>query len=313
MCGSGTALGSGPGPEETVVQQSGFEVYRCDGRRRERRRARGDMATVTVIVTTYNRPDALAAVLEGFRVQDNRDFEMVIADDGSTEDTGKLILGLMTHMPFPIRHVWQEDRGFRAAAVRNRTVAASQGDYLIFVDGDCIPFPDFVGGHRALAEPGWFVAGNRILMSRLFTDRVLREKIPVHLWGSLKWSFARVRGWINRFVPIIRLPDGRYRKLNATQWQGAKTCNLAVWRHDLIKVNGFDERYQGWGHEDADLVVRLIRAGVRRKEARFAAPVLHLWHPQIDRRRVSENVSMLKDILASDRTVAENGLEQYLR
>jgi len=271
------------------------------------------MAAVTVIVTTYNRPDALGAVLEGFRVQDNRDFEMVIADDGSTEDTAKLIAELMAHMPFPVRHVWQEDRGFRAAAVRNRAVAAAQGDYLIFLDGDCIPFPDFVGRHLALAEPGWFVAGNRILLSRLFTDRVLREKIPIHSWGFLRWSFARVRGWINRFVPIIRLPDGGYRRLKATQWQGAKTCNLAAWRHDLIKVNGFDERYQGWGHEDADLVVRLIRAGVQRKEARLAVPVLHLWHPRIDRAGRVRNLSLLKDILASDRTVAENGLEQYLR
>lgn len=271
------------------------------------------MAAVTVIVTTYNRPDALGAVLEGFRVQENRDFEMVIADDGSTEDTAKLIAELMTHMPFPVHHVRQEDRGFRAAAVRNRAVAAARGDYLVFVDGDCIPFPDFVGGHLALAEPGWFVAGNRILLSPLFTDRVLREKIPINLWGLLKWSLARVRGWINRLIPIIRLPDGGYRKLKATQWQGAKTCNLGVWRRDLIRVNGFDERYQGWGHEDADLVVRLIRAGVQRKDARFAVPVLHLWHPQIDRADLVRNVALLNHVLASDRIVAENGLEQYLR
>ena len=270
------------------------------------------MATVSVIITTYNRPDALAAVLEGFRVQSNHDFEAVIADDGSTEDTAHLIQEVSGKMPFLLHHVWQEDKGFRASAVRNRAIAASRGDYVIFVDGDCIPFPDFIATHHRLAERGWFVSGNRILMSRLFTERVLAEKLPVHSWGSLKWVYARMRGWINRVLPLLRLPDARLRKHKRDRWEGAKTCNLAVWREDLLRVNGFDERYQGWGHEDADLVVRLIRSKVWRKEARCAVPVLHLWHPQVERTDLSDNVSRLQAVLCESNIVARQGLGQHL-
>ncbi len=270
------------------------------------------MAAASVIITTYNRPDALAAVLEGFRVQSNHDFEAVIADDGSTDETAHLIRRMSERLPFPVHHVWQEDKGFRAAAVRNRAIAASHGDYVIFVDGDCIPLPDFIASHFRLAERGWFVSGNRILMSRLFTGRVLAEKLPVHSWGSLQWMCARMRGWINRVLPLLRLPYGRLRKHKRDQWEGAKTCNLAIWREDLLRVNGFDERYQGWGHEDADLVVRLIRSKVWRKEARFSVPVLHLWHPHVERAGLADNVSRLQAVLREGNIAARQGLHQHL-
>ncbi len=271
------------------------------------------MAKASVIIATYNRPDTLVAVLEGFKVQSNRDFEVVIADDGSREDTAELIGDLAEQMPFPVRHVWQEDRGFRLAAIRNRAILGSSGDYLIFLDGDCIPFPDFVATHLSLAEIGWFAAGNRILMTRLFTKRVLAEKLPVHSWGLLKWVHARMRGWINRLLPLLRLPDGMFRKRNAYRWEGAKTCNLGVWRKDLFRIDGFDERYEGWGQEDADLVVRLIRAKVKRKEARFAVPVLHLWHPDIECSGLSDNVSRLEDVLKSTNTDAQEGLRRHVK
>jgi glycosyltransferase involved in cell wall biosynthesis len=165
------------------------------------------MAKTSVIISTYNRPDALAAVLEGFRNQSKTDFEVVIADDGSTQDTADLIGHLARQMPFAVRHVWQEDKGFRAAAARNRAIAASSGDYLIFVDGDCIPFPDFITTHLRLAESGLFVAGNRILMNPSFTRRVLAEELPVHSWAVLKWVYARIRGWINRRIWMGRGKD----------------------------------------------------------------------------------------------------------
>ncbi len=271
------------------------------------------MAKASVIIATYNRPDTLVAVLEGFKFQSNRDFEVVVADDGSTEDTVDLISDLAKQMPFPVRHVWQEDRGFRLAAIRNRAILGSSGDYLIFLDGDCIPFPDFIATHLSLAEIGWFVAGNRILMRRFFTRRVLAEKLPVHSWSLLKWVHARIRGWINRLLPLLRLPDGRFRKREPDRWDKARGCNLAMWRQDLFKVNGFDEMYEGWGHEDADLVVRLIRAKVWRKEGRFALPVLHLWHPEIERTRLSDNVSRLHDVLHSSNILAHEGVRRHLK
>jgi len=271
------------------------------------------MAKTSVIITTYNRPDALAAVLEGFRNQSKTDFEVVIADDGSTQDTADLIGHLGRQMRFPVRHVWQEDKGFRAAAARNRAIAASSGDYVIFVDGDCILFPDFIVTHLRLAESAWFVSGNRILMNPSFTRRVLAEKLPVHSWAVLKWVYARIHGWINRLLPLLRLPDGMFRKRNAYRWEGAKTCNLGVWRKDLFRIDGFDERYEGWGQEDAELVVRLIRTKVWRKEARFAVPVLHLWHPDIECSGLSDNVSRLEDVLKSTNTDAQEGLRRHVK
>lgn len=264
-----------------------------------------------VIVTTYNRPDALAAVLDGFLAQDACDFELLIADDGSTDDTRRLIESYARHAPFALRHVWQEDLGFRPAAARNRALAATAADYVVFTDGDCVPPPDFVASHRALAEPGYFLAGNRLLLSERFTARALRERLPLHEWGAGRWFAAWLRRDVNRMLPLLRLPDGPLRKRSPGRWQGVKTCNLSAWRADLARVNGFDESYSGWGLEDSDLVIRLLRAGVRHKSARFAAPLFHLWHRDNDRSRLAENRRRLDDILASERIEAVVGLSRY--
>ena len=129
-----------------------------------------------VIVTTYNRPDALAAVLAGYFEQTDGDFELLVADDGSTGETRALIEGLASRAPFPLHHIWQEDLGFRPGAARNRAAARTQADYLIFADGDCVPARDFVRQHNALAEENFFLSGNRVLLSESFTRRALAER-----------------------------------------------------------------------------------------------------------------------------------------
>lgn len=267
---------------------------------------------IAIIVTTYNRPDALAAVLEGYLAQTDTDFEVLVADDGSTEETAAVVRQFQARAAFPIRHVWQEDIGFRAAAIRNRALAATGADYVVFTDGDCVPPTDFVAAHCALAEPGWFLAGNRLLLSPTFTEQVLREKIPIHLWHSSDWLRARLKGYITRLMPLLRLPDLPLRKIAPRRWQGAKTCNLSAFRSDLLRVNGLDESYTGWGLEDSDLVIRLIRAGIRNKSARFAAPVLHLWHQENDRSKLQENRQRLEAVLAATHTRAQLGVDQYL-
>ena len=264
---------------------------------------------LAVVVTTYNRPDALEAVLKGYLAQSERDFELLIADDGSTRETADVVTEFAARAPFPVRHVWQEDLGFRAAAARNRAVAATAADYVIFTDGDCVPAHAFVAQHRRLAEPGWFLSGNRVLLSHAFTDKVLAHDIPIHTWGWADWVRARGRGDINRVVPLLRLPDGGFRKNHPQQWEGVKTCNLSVWRADLVRVNGLDETYSGWGLEDSDLVIRLLHAGVRHKSARFAAPVLHLWHRENDRGRLPENQRRLDEVVHSRRIRALRGLD----
>jgi glycosyltransferase involved in cell wall biosynthesis len=271
------------------------------------------MMHISLIITTYNRPDALAAVLEGCLKQTDANFEVIIADDGSTEETATLVADYAACAPFPIRHTWQEDRGFRAAAIRNRALAATDADYIIFIDGDCVPPPDFVSSHRRLAERGWFLSGNRLMLTQAFTEHVLRDKIPIHLWTTRDWLQARRHGHIERLLPLLRLPNmGWLRKQLPRRWQGAKTCNLSAWREDLLRVNGLDESYSGWGLEDSDLVIRLLRAGIYNKSARFSAPVFHLWHRENDRSRLEGNRQRLQDVLHATHFRAVTGVDQYL-
>lgn len=270
------------------------------------------MSTLSVIVITYERPDALDRVLESLARQRSVPVEVIVADDGSKQPTAECIAHWQQAFPCLLRHVWQPDEGFRAAAARNRALAIAQGDYIVFMDGDCIAPADFLTNHLRLAELGHFVAGNRVLLSAAFTQRVLASRIDLSGWNFGAWVFARLRGSVNRLVPLLRLPDGSLRKRRPQEWRGAKTCNLGAWRADLLAVNGFDERYTGWGHEDADLAVRLIRAGILRKDGRFATGVLHLWHPQNDRSQLAENEARLAQILHADRVRAERGVSQYL-
>jgi glycosyltransferase involved in cell wall biosynthesis len=263
-----------------------------------------------VIVTTYNRPDALAAVLEGYCGQSDQDFELVIADDGSTRETDELVRQLARRAPFPLTHIWHEDRGFRAAAIRNRAVASTEADYVIFTDGDCVPSRHFVRVHKELAEPGYFLGSNRVLLSAGLTSRVLHQRLPIHAWSGIDWMRAWLRRDVNRLLPLIRLPDAPFRKWTPERWKGIKTCNLSVWRQDLVHVNGLDESYEGWGLEDSDLVIRLLHAGLKHKNARLAATVFHLWHPERDRMRLPDNEKRLDDLLHSSTVRAAIGLDQ---
>lgn len=263
---------------------------------------------ITVIVTTYDRPDALDAALRALAAQTDRDFEIVVADDGSGPQTARLLEAWASRLPVRLGHVWQRHCGFRGAQIRNRAIAASRGGYCIFVDGDCLARPDFVAAHRRLAERRWFVAGNRILLSPALTGRLLAGNMAAPAWDFRALLRERLHGGVNRLLPAMRLPLGVWRKRRRRDWRGAKTCNLAVAREDLERIDGFDARYSGWGLEDSDLVVRLLHAGVRRKDGRFATGVLHLWHPQADRSGLPRNAQRLEDVLAGNRIAAQIGL-----
>lgn len=263
---------------------------------------------ISIIVTTYRREKALDAVLRSLGRQTDIEFEVVVADDGSGPETSELVDRWTGRIGRDLRHVWHEDRGFRAAEIRNRAVLASAGRYCVFLDGDCIVRPDFVAAHRRLAEAGYFVSGNRVLLSPDLTERVLRDGAEPERWGMLHWLAERSRGGVNRVSGLLRLPLGPMRRFNSTAWQAARTCNLGVWRVDLERVDGFDADYTGWGKEDSDLAVRLLRAGVRRKDGRFATGVIHLWHAQADRGRLAENETRLARVLGAGNVRARRGL-----
>jgi glycosyltransferase involved in cell wall biosynthesis len=263
---------------------------------------------ISVIVTTYNREDALDAVLRSLALQNDTDFEVIVADDGSRAATATTVEAWKGKVGRRLDYVWHDDRGFRAAEIRNRAILASRGVYCIFLDGDCITRPDFVATHRRLAEQGCFVTGNRILLSPALTDKVLRDRLAPETWTAARWLAERLHGGVNRLTALLHLPLGPLRRLRRRAWRDARSCNLAIWRADLDRVDGFDGDYSGWGKEDSDIIVRLLHAGVARKDGVFATGVLHLWHADYGRDRLVENERKLSDSLASDRVRARRGL-----
>jgi glycosyltransferase involved in cell wall biosynthesis len=263
---------------------------------------------ISVIVTTYNREDALDAVLRSLARQSDHDFEIIVADDGSGQATTKLIDTWRTKTGRRLEHVWHDDKGFRAAEIRNRAILIACGAYCIFLDGDCIVRPDFIATHRRLAEPGCFVTGNRVLLSPELTTRVLREKLTPENWSFARWLAERWRGGVNRLSALLHLPLGPLRRIRQRVWQGARSCNLAIWRSDIDRVDGFDADYRGWGKEDSDIILRLLHAGIHRKDGVFATGVLHLWHADADRSQLSENERKLAGVAAGDRIRAQRGL-----
>lgn len=266
---------------------------------------------ISVILSTYNSPDVLEMVLRSLETQTCRNFEIIVADDGSNDDTRQMIHRFQSESQLIVKQVWHEDEGFRAAAIRNKAVAASREDYLVFLDGDCMVFPDFLAEHVRLREPRRFTTGNRMLLNRELTEETLNHKLPLHQWTYAQWTTARFRGQTNRLLPLLRLPLGFLRKLRPRKWFGVKTCNLGMWRQDFLDVNGFDERYQGWGYEDSDLVIRIMNNGVFRLEGRFAIPVIHLWHPSNNCTGTQQNLERLQKVMHSNITRIENGVDHH--
>ena len=150
------------------------------------------------------------------------------------------------------------------------------------------------------------------MLSKTLTEQILQNKIPIHLWHTRDWLRARRQGQIERLLPLLRLPAMTWlRKRFPNRWQGAKTCNLSVWREDILRVNGLDESYTGWGLEDSDLVIRLLRAGIYNKSARFSVPVFHLWHRENDRSNLQENRQRLQQVLKATHIKAIQGMDQH--
>lgn len=266
---------------------------------------------LSVQVPTYNRPRALDAVLQGYLRQSDLDFELIVADDGSADETRLVVERFQASAPFPIHHVWHPDAGFRLAGIRNRAIAATAADYLLLTDGDCVPRRHHVARHKDLAEAGWFVAGSRVYLDHSLTEKVEQGTTHPGLWQPLNWLRYRARGQVTRLGPLMTLPArGRWRRWQPGRWERIKTANLGVWRADLVAVNGFDELFEGWGLEDTDLLLRLIRHGLSHKSGRYAVPVLHLWHPEVSRAGEAGNRERLAELRGSDRVRARRGLAE---
>jgi len=267
---------------------------------------------ISVIVATYNRPDALDACLRALSIQTDRNFEIIVADDGSEMVTGGLIAEWARKISVPVKHAWHPDVGFRLAEIRNRAIRISAGPYCVFLDGDCIARPDFVAQHRRLMEKGWFVTGNRVLLSSELTDRVLHDGLEPERWGFFTWLRQRLAGGVNRLSPLFGISLSGFRRRHPRKWTNARGSNMAFWRSDLDAVDGFDSAFTGWGRADSDIFIRMIRNGVRRKDGRFATAVLHLWHPEADRSQLTDNERRLGELRSGKRARAQMGLSHLV-
>jgi GT2 family glycosyltransferase len=257
---------------------------------------------ISLIISTYDRPDALARVLRGVRRQTAPPGEILIADDGSGPPTHGLLNSWENEAPAPLRHFRQEDEGFRKTIILNQCVAAAKGRYIVLLDGDCVPHRKFIADHAKMAEKGFWVQGRRCYVRQSKVKFFSIDSTPILQWMAQ----GKISGWpkgLRLPFPIIRRNTDR---------AGILGCNMAFWREDALAVNGFDEDYTGWGHEDADFGVRLYHLGRRRKFIYGRAIIYHLNHPWIDRQKAEVSRLRLEETIQSRKVRCERGLDQYL-
>lgn len=256
----------------------------------------------SLIISTSDNPVALNLVLEAISLQTRAPAELLIADDGSDDQTTAVIERWSARLPFPVQRFWQPHQGFRKTVILNRTVRAATGDYLIFMDGDCLPHRRFVADHLRHAQPGAFVQGRRAGIRARYVRQVSPRRFHPLMLFLARRLYGLRRG-LRRPWAIVRVND-------RSLIQG---CNFAVWRDDFFRVNGYDESFVGWGHEDTELAERLCNSGLICKTVIGQAIVYHLDHPRVARYRIAVNERILERTKREKRTRCERGIEQEIR
>ena len=261
---------------------------------------------LTLIVTTYNRPDALHAVLGSALAQRELPQQIIVADDGSDDATRSVIDRARAAPGADVRHVWQPHADFRAARLRNLAIAAASGDYLVIVDGDMVLHREFIADHRRIARRGHFTQGVRLLLDDERTASVLREPLQ-----SISASSPGLGG-LRRLYAFHHAPLSRALSHLANHVIALKSCNQGFWRDDLIRVNGFNEDFVGWGPEDKELCARLQYSGVRRQTLVCGGIAYHLKHAPAARDRFAINTGILATTMATRAMRCERGVDAHL-
>jgi GT2 family glycosyltransferase len=260
---------------------------------------------ITLLAITHDRPDALALLLRGLARQSRPADEVIVSEDGQSPATADCMERAVSGFPSPLIHLAQPHRGARMARVRNRGLAAATGDYVIFIDGDQLPSRHFVADHVAFARAGHFTQGSRVLAGPRATERLLeRGLLDLPLLAP---DLDRRRHLLRAPLlwPLFARPNRSSR--------GLKSCNLAFWREDLLRLNGFEERMVGWGLEDLDLCARAYHLGLWRRNLRMGAGVIHLWHGPPGRLTDDNpNWPTYRETLATRRVRALQGLDGHL-
>lgn len=223
--------------------------------------------------------------------------EILIADDGSTNETYKLIKEFKSVCSIPIIHVWQEDKGFQAGRIRNIAIAACRMDYIIQIDGDILLHQSFIEDHINIARPGYLIQGSRVMLGPKKTKQISETKeFNITFFSS---DISRRENAI-RCIPLSNYLLLKYR--NPYPIYYARGANMSFFRNDILAVNGYDETFTGWGHEDSDLTLRMLNNGCIKMYAKFSCIAYHLYHrvepryrEDINKKRMQEN-ERLKNI-----------------
>jgi len=264
-----------------------------------------DPTLLGLIINTWNQPEYLARVLKAVALQSSIPNEVLLADDGSDEKTRTVFANWVANFPGSGTHVWQEHQGFRRARILNQAIAQAKSQYLVFLDGDTLPHPQFVADHRRLARSGAFIQGHRALIKKKGADwfglddfaRERRRALFHRQLQGIKHAYRWPRAWQRRRQDL----------------RGIRGCNLAIWRDHLVQINGYNEDFVGWGREDSELAVRLMNLNVERIDVRGWALCYHLWHPPASRTSVPANDELLAQAQQNKATRCSAGLDRHLK
>lgn len=263
----------------------------------------------SLVISTYNRPDALQLCLESVLRQKQLPAEVVIADDGSGEETKQLIAGFQKNAPVPIVHVWQPDDGYQLARIRNRAFAAAKGDYILQIDGDLVLEEHFVHEHLQMSRPNYFVSGSRTMMDAELTGKLLKKEVPASDILKYRQHLGKRHNAV-RSAPLRTMSYAWQR--SRRNYKYVFGCNMAFWKKDLVAVNGYNESFKGWGKEDNELAVRLQNAGIKLRFIKFGAVVYHLHHKVADLSAVPANEEKLLQTIAQGVTFVPQGMSAYM-
>jgi len=268
-------------------------------------RGRDQACTVSLIITTYNWPAALELTLRSAARQSVMPDEIIVADDGSGPETAQIVERYGASSRVPLLHVWQPDQGFRLARSRNRAIAAARGNYIILVDGDMVLHEHFIADHKRAARRGSFIQGVRLLTEPDTAEWMLRE-------GRMEIGFF-AHGIRRRRHAVRNLLLSRLLFAKRMGQHAIRGCNQAYWMSDLLRVNGFNEAFVGWGREDNEIAARLYSAGILRRNLKFQALAIHLHHPSRNSLAENPNDAILEEAIRTRTNWCPVGLDQHLK
>lgn len=263
--------------------------------------------TSSLIITTYNWPEALRLVLLSVQKQVVLPTEVIIADDGSKDETRKLIEQFQKTFPVPLVHVWHKDEGFKLAEIRNKAISKAIGDYIIQIDGDIILHKNFIKNHLQQAKPNTFLTG-----SRVWLDAAVSLKSQKNFNTQFNWFSKGIKNRLNAmYIPFLSKFLTKS-TLNVDQAvEGVRGCNMSFWKKDLILVNGYDEEMIGWGREDSEISVRLVHNNIKKERIKFGAIQYHQFHPINSRTGLNKNDEILEETIQQKKKKCESGLANH--